>query len=62
VTPDPLTIASIRLQGIDEDESRRYLAAAYWCSCFLKRDRWSLCQYHEGFDDGVEAARREATP
>jgi hypothetical protein len=54
--PDDATLRSIRLQGVDDDESRHFLAVVYRCGCWLKGDKWSLCQYHVGFDDGVEAA------
>jgi hypothetical protein len=28
------------------------------CGCEKRGDRWSLCPYHMGFDDGAEAAVR----
>jgi hypothetical protein len=53
--PEELTIASIELQGKRDDDSR-----IYGCGCFRSCDgtSWRLCQYHEGYDDGVEAASR----
>jgi hypothetical protein len=56
VTPDPLTLESIKMQAMDGEAPR--------CGCFpfTKRPGWFLCQYHEGFDDGVEAAQRKETP
>lgn len=55
-TVQPETEHSIKLQGVVDDESRRFLAVVYACSCHQK-DGWWLCQYHQGFDDGVEEAR-----
>jgi len=54
MTPDSLTLASIALQG------------SHTCGChripYHPRD-WRPCEYHEGYEDGIEAARRgdEAT-
>jgi hypothetical protein len=56
VTPEPETLASIRLNG-----SSTFIAGStttYACGCSVRFDHWRLCQYHEGFDEGVEAARR----
>ena len=56
----PATRASIEAQGVDVDSIR------WSCGCENYRgirgnDRATgrLCQYHEGFEDGAEAATRE---
>jgi hypothetical protein len=51
----PKTIRSIKLQGIDESESRRYRKPVYRCGCFETVDigRWNCCEYHNGYDDAV---------
>lgn len=46
--PHPLTIKSIEHIASRTDHGA-------WC-CERKGDRWWLCDYHQGFDDGVEAA------
>ena len=55
--PDPLVLASINRSDyyIEGD------AKVWECGCaVLRQDRWGLCRYHLGFEDGVEAAREEA--
>lgn len=56
MTPEPETLASILLNG-----SPTFVAGStttYGCGCSVRFDHWRLCQFHEGFEDGVEAARR----
>lgn len=58
MTPDPLTIKSIELQGINKAVPT---SVRYNCGCIYLTQpiSWQLCPYHQGYDDGVEAARRE---
>jgi len=54
MTPDPLTLASIE----------RCAESGHPCGCHTSLYHpWRLCGYHEGYEDGIEAARRgdEAT-
>ena len=58
MVPHPLTIASIELAGSwwHLDAKRRYN-----CGCdhnYHPTRPWQLCQYHKGYNDGVEAATR----
>lgn len=52
MTPDPLTLDNINWAAIQ----------GYGCGCRRGRQvgdtDWRLCEYHEGFDDGIEAARK----
>lgn len=63
-TPHPLTVASVHLQGGRSATGARW-RTSFQCGCSHQEstDRWWLCGYHEGFDDGVEAVLRagEAT-
>jgi hypothetical protein len=50
----PLVRASIEAQGQTETS----VADAYRCGCHHRGiDRMWLCPYHQGFDDGIEAAQ-----
>jgi hypothetical protein len=62
VTPHPLTVASI------EQFTHAEANNGWWsvpCGCSYKRTldaatsrvtKWRLCQYHQGYDDGVNAS------
>jgi hypothetical protein len=52
VNVHPLTLASIRLQPIND------FGPVYSCGCELMRHngKWRLCQYHEGYDDALDAS------
>lgn len=54
---DPHTRASILLQPCRKAVVHDY----YYCGCevVVGSQKVRLCQYHEGFDDGVEAARKD---
>ena len=50
--PSNRTIESIRLQSRDTLER----STVFDCGCHLRHvdERWSLCVYHEGYDDASE--------
>jgi hypothetical protein len=50
--PSDRTIESIRLQSCDALER----STVFDCGCHLRHadERWSLCVYHEGYDDASE--------
>ena len=54
MAPHPSTLASIHLQGVDAQVGR---VVRYKCGCDYGTGKasWILCNYHEGFDDGVES-------
>lgn len=45
-TPNDLTIENILYVSHYSPDSG--------CGCEHRGDRWHLCSYHEGYDDGVE--------
>jgi hypothetical protein len=51
----PLTIANIELQGISR---KTELQTVYRCGCDCTPDQmaWRACEFHDGYDDGVDAA------
>jgi hypothetical protein len=53
----PATLESIDAQGLSTTVTR-----AYNCGCSTSPDGYSiwLCQYHDGYDDGIERALRVA--
>lgn len=59
MSPDAAVIRSIEMQGVQSPPSPSY--TVHNCGCSVPVDpskRWYLCQYHEGFSDGLEAAAR----
>lgn len=55
--PDDRTVASIEQQRVIKDTITNIV---YSCGCDRPNGRWRLCQYHDGFEDGLEAAERSA--
>ena len=51
----PATRASIEMQGRESGHDN----LLHRCGCDLRITRVWLCQYHEGFEAGTEAATRE---
>ena len=49
--PHPLVLQSIEAQGGHHFGIHR-------CGC-EQRARWTLCQYHQGMNDGIEQAKAE---
>lgn len=49
----PLTLKSIEALPLlyPDDEQ----AAYYECGCYRHTDIWTLCTYHQGYEDGVQA-------
>lgn len=58
MTPDPLTRRSIEVLPFVGSGTMR----DYQCGCrvLVHFDRWWTCPYHEGFGDGIVAAREKA--
>jgi hypothetical protein len=54
---EPETIASIQIQGVDEDSTLSWTAVSYRCGCLLRHEKWATCHYHDGFDDGISEAK-----
>lgn len=54
--PDAAVMASIKLSRFDA------LNDCYECGCSLRGSRWFLCQYHEGYGDGYDAASVVSEP
>jgi hypothetical protein len=47
---EPETRASIEVQTTTGPDEKR-------CGCHLRGERWWLCQYHVGYEDGVSIVR-----
>ena len=52
-TLQPETLADIKARHAEGDPGNG-------CDCDMTRDRWSICDYHEGFNDALDAQRRKA--
>jgi hypothetical protein len=57
ILPDPLTQASIDLHPLIRMDTT---LVEWGCGCWHGAAGFYFCQYHEGFEDGVEAAQRAA--
>jgi hypothetical protein len=57
-SPHPKTIESIQSQGADSSVPLTAMVDQWRCGCCHGKNTgaWWLCQYHDGYDDGVEAA------
>ena len=50
---EPETLADIKARYAEGDPGCE-------CGCDMTRDRWSICDYHEGYDDAIDQQRRKA--
>ena len=48
---EPETLADIKARHAEGDPGNG-------CDCDMTRDRWSICDYHEGYDDAIDQQRR----
>lgn len=52
----PATMRSIEAQPPAADDQKEWPSKQCGCHVRGERKRWWLCAYHEGYDDGIEAA------
>ena len=50
---EPETLADIKARHAEGDPGCE-------CGCDMTRDRWLICDYHEGFNDAIDQQRRKA--
>jgi len=50
---EPETLADIKARHAEGDPGNG-------CDCDMARHWWSICDYHKGYDDGIDQQRRKA--